>query len=200
MKQLAFAFIFFGLVFLGEMSAQTGVRTATLTASADGTKSNMGKYTICFPENGRKCGSRPPDLFYGMMGTADEPDWFMVGTKSPVRTKMNVLGKYNWQDKFDLPKVDPYPELRSGETREPNMELVYLEQPDNLSGREFLKPGKVRCTSSEIVKVVEENMYLLRVKDDMYDFLVLLRVDKLVPRKSVTFSWRQLPPDTTKYP
>lgn len=200
MKYAAFLIVF-GLVFLGEISAQTDVRTAILTSSiprvdARGKLSrSIGKNSICFPENGKICGKRPPDLIYGFMQVGDDLDWFMVGIEKPIRTKMVSLGAHSWEDRINLPVLEPYPELKNGENREqPDIEFAVQSNSEEktLLGSTLVKPGKILKTSSEILKAIEGHMYLLRVRDKLYDFYVLMRVDKTIPGKSVTISWKQV--------
>lgn len=208
MKYTAYALFFFGLVFLSEMSAQTVVRTAVLTSLTPSTDArgrlvaNKGQHSICFRENGAPCGNRPPDLLYGFMGTFDEPDWFMNSGEYPVRTKMRNLGPHKWEDKIELPTLEPYPELKPSESRETTVEFA-VEDSTNLpvsstvgisNDRVFIPPRKILNTSDNIHKVIEGNMYLIRVRDNLYDFKVLMRVDKVNRGKSVSISWKALLP------
>lgn len=146
---------------------------------------------MCFPENGRPCGKRPPDFRYGVVQSSDEPDWFTVSTESPIRTNMIGLGAYSWEENPKLPNLEPYPiGPREQKVEFSPEEIAKPEEGISSSGRPLIKPAKILETNSQVVKAVEGHMYLLRVRDDIHDFYVLMRVDKIIPGKSVTITWR----------
>ena len=211
MKVLSIMF----LLLLGSYSVASQIITELVSAMPVVVNGKLvkpkGKSSISFPENGTsdRLQGRLPDLTYGSLGTKDEPDWFVVTGTYPNRTKMINLGPHRWENQIGFPPLEPYGELKPGESRQATVEfeiddsiavssLISVAEATN--GRTFMRPGKIVRTSSDIVKVIEGNMYLIRVRDNMYDFKVLLRVDKLSPGKSVTFSWRQLRYDATSWP
>jgi hypothetical protein len=195
-----------GFLFLCAVSVNAqALNVVTLVSQSSPQASKRVPHYICFAEQGRPCGKRPPDLLYGFMHAGEDLDWFMVGTQAPVRTGILNLGPHRWEDKIGLPSLEPYPKLKPGETREATVDFASATEEtatgnsssmsvvrEEISRRSFMKPPnlKILRTSSEIVKVIEGHMYLLRVRDDVHDFYVILRVDKVVPGKSVRLSWR----------
>lgn len=57
------------------------------------------------------------DLNYGSLYVGEEHDWLQVSTAKGVRTAVRDLGKHKWTDSFDVPVVEPFPELKAGEKR-----------------------------------------------------------------------------------
>lgn len=214
MKVLSIMF----LLLLGSYSVASQIMIRTELVSAMPVVVNgklvkpKGKSFICFPENGRACELQPgrlPDITYGALGTKEEPDWFVVTGTYPIRTKMINIGPHSWQDNNNwrddagiLP-IEPYPELKPGESRKTLVKFVADESvvvssliavAEASGERAYLRPGKIVETSSDILKVLEGYMYLLYVRDNIYGYRVLLRVDKVNPGKSISVSWKALLP------
>jgi hypothetical protein len=57
------------------------------------------------------------DLSYGTLYAGDDHDWFKVSTLPGDRTALKDLGELTWDDQFDIPEVQPFPELKPGEQR-----------------------------------------------------------------------------------
>ena len=56
-------------------------------------------------------------------------DIFAISGGRDSRTRMIDLGSYNWNDKFTVPEVEPWPELQPGETRS-----VTINTPERTGG------------------------------------------------------------------
>jgi len=187
--------------------------TATLTSPVKGVSrdgkiilNREGKHYYCFQESGRDCAlfNTQPTLGYGYVNVGNEKDFFIMFPTWPNRNRIANIGPHSWaEQKIGLPLVEPYPEAKPGEIRPRAISIATGESKFRQEIRSIpfvLSSGEITEMSSEIVKVIQGNMYLIRVRDNMYDFLVLLRVDHLVPGRSVTFSWRQLRYDATSWP
>jgi hypothetical protein len=57
------------------------------------------------------------DLFYGTLYVNEEHDWFQVGLGRDARSAFRDLGAHEWSDSFDVPFVEPFPQLKEGEQR-----------------------------------------------------------------------------------
>lgn len=121
------------------------------------------------------------DLGYGFLNISDE-DWFQVGTiPRDKRSVMKELGKYDWTDSFDVPVLEPLPELKEGQNRTIGVD----------SSADTHK-GWARDTS-DFAKAKVGYMYLVHVKDAQADFYVLFRVEEMAQREHCTISWARVP-------
>ena len=121
------------------------------------------------------------DLGYGFLNISDE-DWFMVGTISrDKRSVMKELGKYDWTDSFNIPVLQPLPELKEGQNRTIGVD----------ASADTHKPWAQ--DTSDFAKAKVGYMYLVHVKDTQSDFYVLFRVEEMVQREHCTISWARLP-------
>ena len=57
------------------------------------------------------------DLQYGLLGINSDFDWLQVGTGQEIRTVIKDLGKFDWNDQFDVPAIAALPKLKDGEKR-----------------------------------------------------------------------------------
>ncbi|HKQ52742.1 MAG TPA: hypothetical protein VJT74_10260 [Pyrinomonadaceae bacterium] len=57
------------------------------------------------------------DLVYGTLYAGEDYDWFQVSTKRKTRSAFRDLGELTWNDYFEVPTVEPFPELKEGEER-----------------------------------------------------------------------------------
>jgi hypothetical protein len=106
----------------------------------------------------------------------------MVGTIArDKRSVMKELGRYDWSDVFDIPVLEPLPELKEGEER--NIKV-------DSSADTHLPWAR---TTSTFAKAKAGYMYLVHVKDAQADFYVLFRVEEIVQGDRCTISWAQIP-------
>jgi len=121
------------------------------------------------------------DLGYGFATIAKE-DWLRVGTTGrDKRSVMKEIGEYNWSDPFQIPALEPLPELKEGERR-----LITVDS----SGDTHQQWAK---TTSHFAKAKAGYMYLVHVKDAQADFYVLFRVEEIEQGDHCTISWAQIP-------
>ena len=62
-------------------------------------------------------------------------DIFAISGGRDSRTRMIDLGSYNWNDKFTVPEVEPWPELQPGETRSVTINTSGADGRDAAPGR-----------------------------------------------------------------
>ncbi|HEV2705607.1 MAG TPA: hypothetical protein VGV59_06755 [Pyrinomonadaceae bacterium] len=121
------------------------------------------------------------DVGYGLLSIGGE-DYFKVQTSEAHRSVIRDLGKFEWGDSFEIPALEPLPEVAKGERRK-----VVIDS----SG------GKLKAweqTTRIFAKIIVGHIYLVRVKDEDSDFYVLFRVEALSQGESCTISWRHIPP------
>ena len=121
------------------------------------------------------------DLGYGFMQIANE-DWLRVGAgTADQRSVMKELGAHNWSDSFDLPALEPLPQLKEGERRQ----ITVDSSADTHDA--WAK------STTQFAKAKVGHMYLMHVKNDGADFYVLFRVDQLEQGEQCTISWKLIP-------
>lgn len=161
------------------------------------------------------------DLIYGMIRAGDDWDFFKSEGEG-ARNQIVLIGEYRWTDSFILPTVEPYPELKEGESRKV---VIVVSGADGIQGERgragtpgtpgrngdgdvvsspvdekkdlFLdKPSFPAVFQSEeyvpFVATILGNMYLMRVVDKQNDFHVLFRVEELERGKRCVISWKRL--------
>jgi hypothetical protein len=57
------------------------------------------------------------DLAYGTLSVGEEHDWLQVAASNTTRTAIKDLGALGWNNSFQVPVVEPFPELKAGEQR-----------------------------------------------------------------------------------
>lgn len=121
------------------------------------------------------------DLGYGFLSIAHE-DWLQAGAgRADERSVMKELGAHAWSDSFDVPVLEPLPELKEGERRH-----VTIDASGD-THREWAK------TTTRFAKAMVGHMYLLHVKDERSDFYALFRVEQLEQGEQCTISWKRIP-------
>jgi hypothetical protein len=121
------------------------------------------------------------DLGYGFASINNE-DWLIVGTsRTDKRSAMKELGEYKWSDAFEIPALEPLPELKEGERRQTTVDS---------SADTHQKWAK---STNQLAKANAGHMYLIHVKDDQADFYLLFRVEEIEQRDHCTISWSQIP-------
>jgi hypothetical protein len=161
---------------------------------------------ICHSSNSLSYGDR--------MG--DNWDIFSISSRQD-QTRMIDLGAHSWDDKLEVPIVEPWPPLPPGATR--NI-IVSLRGADGAHGRNgdgsmssHPKPRKgngnapipEQASSTVTIKNVvradkylpylmakKGHMYLVRVIEGEWDYHLLVRVDELVRGEKVKLSMRRL--------
>ena len=121
------------------------------------------------------------DLGYGGLQMSNE-DWFDA---SPARQKRNVmkdLGELRWSDSYDLPVLDPLPELKEGENR--------TIEVDGSGDTHKAWAARTRI----FAKVAAGHLYAMRVKDEYSDFYVLFRAEDHEQGDHCTISWTMAAP------
>ena len=123
------------------------------------------------------------------------------------------LGKHSWTDQMTLPEVEPWSELKPGETRSVtintsgadgrNADGTYGKDRKRTSESFSDKPVAKQVSSSIIMsgkanrpdsynpltEVKKGNMYLIHVVDATNDFYVILRADEVERGTKVTLSY-----------
>jgi len=162
------------------------------------------------------CGG-PQPLGYGNR-LGDNWDIFATdGGGRGSRTRMIELGKYTWTDKFNIPEVEPWSELKPGEQRhitiradgapgrnadgsypKPKQNVAYANSPVSrqvtssitMSGKSVRSDG---YTPYHEVKV--GHMYLVHVVNTRADHYVLIRVEELLRGDRVVVSYFKFGPE-----
>jgi hypothetical protein len=135
------------------------------------------------------------------------------------RTRMIELGKYNWTDKFNIPEVEPWSELKPGEQRHITIALYGADgKPGRNADGSYPsgpppRPGNANAPLSRQVtstitmsgksvrgdgympfnEVKLGHMYLVHVVNTRVDHYVLIRVDELIRGEKVVFSYFKFP-------
>ena len=164
--------------------ARVATQRITLRPPYDKARTNYDETRACLSfKSGRNKlpNSTDWDLGYGFLNMSDE-DWFMVGTiDRDKRSVMKELGKYDWSDSFNVPVLQPLPELKEGQTRTIGVD----------SSGDTHKPWAQ--STSDFAKAKVGYMYLVHVKDAQSDFYVLFRVEEMVQRERCTITWARIP-------
>ena len=133
------------------------------------------------------------------------------------RTRMIELGRYKWTDKFNIPEVEPWSELKPGEQRhimiraegapgknadgsypKPKQNVAYADSPLSrqvtsnitMSGKSVRGDG---YTPYHEVKL--GYMYLVHVVNTRADHYVLIRVEELIRGERVVLSYFKFGPE-----
>ncbi|MFL6332221.1 MAG: hypothetical protein ACJ754_02655 [Pyrinomonadaceae bacterium] len=77
------------------------------------------------------------DLAYGTLSVGEEHDWLQVAASNTTRTAIKDLGALNWNDSFQVPVVEPFPQLKAGEQR---LIVVNADGPNRPARPTFPKP------------------------------------------------------------
>ncbi len=118
------------------------------------------------------------DLLYGNMRIGEDFDWLSASTAKDNRSLIRDLGELNWYDTYEVPVIEPLPELKEGQNR-------------NITVDSSGDTGKAWAKSNGIfVKAVVGHLYAMHVKDSNSDFYVLFRVESIERGKSCTISWQ----------
>lgn len=114
------------------------------------------------------------ELQYGNLNHNGDSDWFSVTMVTDDRSRIRDLGKLELEDVKTVPYIDPVPV--------PNTPVRYDDEAAMIPAR----------SNWRIARVNAGHVYLLRSKDGKTDSYVVFRVEKLVPGKEVTISWKSL--------
>jgi hypothetical protein len=112
------------------------------------------------------------DLLYGNISTDRDLDWFEVEIANDDRSRIRDLGELAWAEVGDVAVLEPSERTRRG--------ITISDTEEELE----------RVSDGVVAKAHEGHIYVERVKDTDADFLVVFRVDRLVPRKRCAISWR----------
>jgi hypothetical protein len=154
------------------------------------------------------------DLGYGLLYVGDDWDWFQVSANRADRSVVKDLGKFSWDESFEVPVVEPFPKLKDGEQRQVSIDASGADGADGAPGADG--DGVVRARPSEIarstrpkndgtpkvdpifVKALIGHMYVIHLVDDTRDFYALFRVEALERGDNCTISWRLIPTPAAK--
>ena len=120
------------------------------------------------------------DLGYGFAQINNE-DWLIVNLGHQQRSVMKTLGAHEWSDSFEVPLLEPLPELMEGEQRHITIDAsadTHAAWANSTTNHAKAKLGQI---------------YAMHVKDDQSDFYVLFRVDQLEQGQYCTISWKRIP-------
>jgi hypothetical protein len=131
--------------------------------------------SICFMPSCQTAGSGDWDLGYGFLAIGDE-DWFQVSTAKDSRTVMKDLGALEWSGHYQVPVLEPLPELPRGQQR--RIEVI------SGAGHEAWA-----ATTQIFAKVMVGHIYAVHVKDETRDFYAVFRVEEHRQRDHCTISW-----------
>jgi hypothetical protein len=143
----------------------------------------------------------PCDVRYGGLYLGEDLDWFDGAGGRDNRSVIKDLGKLTWNDRIDVPVVEPLPKLKEGEQRRVTIDA---SGADGAPGRnadgtlaENTNARKRTQSGPNIVKAVIDHVYVVHVVDDVRDFYVLFRVEALERGDSCSISWRVVPSPET---
>lgn len=162
----------------------------------------------------RACENRHA-LIFGVVIVNNDPDWFLMRSGRGDRSKVVRLGQYNWNDKFKVPVVHPWPEDGKFPTQGPaSVGVVKSDASDGMpwgdnspivpsgindrvtmraSNKKFLEArGKKKEIYAPYSRAIEGEMYVAHVVDDSTDQYFLFRVDKLESGVRVNISWKKI--------
>ncbi len=118
------------------------------------------------------------DLIYGNTRMGDDHDWFSASTAKDNRSLIRDLGELNWTDLYEVPIIEPLPELKEGQNRS-----ITIDASAD-TGKAWAKNNGI------FVKAIVGHLYAMHVKDKDSDFYVLFRVENIERGKSCTISWQ----------
>ncbi len=138
---------------------------------------------------------RDCDVSYGMMYLGDDLDWFQSATAQDSRSVIKDLGEHDWSTWFEVPVVDPFPKLKSGEQRQITVDTSGADGAGGGPGTKPLPPRKDRKPRIDPIfaKALLGHVYVIHVVDETRDFYALFRVEALEKGDSCTFSWKLIP-------
>lgn len=129
-------------------------------------------------ERGERTKEPKWDLEYGCLRIGEDYDWFSASQATDNRSLIRDLGELNWNDDYEVPVIEPLPNLEEGKTRSITVDS---------SG----DTGKAWAKSNGIfVKAIVGHLYAMHVKDTDSDFYVLFRVESIARGESCTIFWR----------
>lgn len=114
------------------------------------------------------------ELQYGNLNRNGDSDWFSVTMVTDDRSRIRNLGEMDLADIKRVPHLLP--------TAIPNSAIRYDDDPELIPQR----------SDWRIARVNVGHVYLVRSKDGRTDSYVVFRVEKLVPGREVTISWKRL--------
>ncbi len=118
------------------------------------------------------------DLLYGNMQIGEDFDWLSASTATDNRSLIRDLGELNWNDKYEVPVIEPLPKLEEGKLRS-----ITIDSSGD-TGKAWAKSNGI------FVKAVVGHLYVMHVKDSDSDFYVLFRVESIERVESCTISWK----------
>lgn len=129
-------------------------------------------------ERGERVTGQKWDLLYGNMRLGDDWDWFSASTAKDNRSLIRDLGEFNWTDAYEVPVIDPLPELKEGQNR-----TITVDSSAD-TGKAWAKGNGI------FAKAIVRHLYAMHVKDTDSDFYVLFRVENIERGVSCTISWQ----------
>ena len=154
-------------------------QTVTLFVPRDPTTGTYNEQRACINFSTAALSEATPnrcDLRYGSLQINNE-DWFGVSAGNEKRSVIKDLGEKNWSDRFQIPALEPLPELKKGETR-----VIGIDASADTHKR-------WAATNGIHAKAIEGHMYLVHIKDEESDFYALVRVESLTQRNNCVISW-----------
>jgi hypothetical protein len=183
-----------------QAASEPGVRRVTLYGpQAHGQDTSRALFSFKTGEYGQSW-----DLNYGSLYVNEDHDWFEVPTREGVRTAFRDLGAHDWADSFEVPVVEPFPELKEGEQRTVRIDVSGADGEDGAPGADgdgVVRPDPrprrpkndgVPKVDPIFVKAEVGHMYVIRVVEGDEDFYVLFRVESLVRGDNSTISWKRV--------
>ena len=91
-------------------------------------------------------------LQYGLLGINNDFDWLQTGMGQGVRTVIKDLGKYDWNDRVDVPAIAALPKLQPGEKRTVNIDVSGADGANGAHGANASRvdPGSGVIQAKEI--------------------------------------------------
>lgn len=111
------------------------------------------------------------EVLYGSISFNGDVDWFLVQTVTDDRSRIRDLGVVQWHELGELPTLTP------------NDVSYGVTLSKNETELETVSHGTV-------AKARQGHIYLVRTKDSNSDLASVMRVDRLVPGRECTISWR----------
>lgn len=152
------------------------------------------------------------DLNYGALLVNEDHDWFQVSAQPDARTAFRDLGAHDWADSFEVPVVEPFPELKEGEQRTFRVDASGADGEDGERGADAAdadgvvrpkprpappprrpKNDGVPKVDPIFVKAQVGHMYVIRVVNRGEDFYALFRVESLERGDKCTITWKRVP-------
>jgi hypothetical protein len=138
------ALIFIGAMLLSCLSASSSVsaqqpQESTVTLySVNKHRGEQLKFCVNFKTAPTGLLRAPCDVRYGALYAGDELDWFESSAAQGNRSVIKDLGNQTWTSEFEVPVVEPLPELKPGEQRHITIDTSGADGADGAPGA----PGK----------------------------------------------------------